>query len=203
MFPLQYDDVLKRIDKIDPRGYAKSRNYINGDVSLLSPYISRGVISTQFVMKSIFEKGYSFNECEKFIQELAWRDYWQQIWKSKKDSIDYDLKHDQPDVRNHKMPSAILKATTSITAIDKAIEQLYDTGYLHNHLRMYIAAICCNNGKSHWKLPAKWMYYHLKDGDLASNSLSWQWVAGANSNKKYIANQENIILSLIINFTNS
>jgi deoxyribodipyrimidine photo-lyase len=57
---------------------------------------------------------------------------------------------------------------------------------------MYIAAIACNIGRSHWHTPARWMYYHLIDGDWASNAISWQWVAGTASNKKYFANQENI-----------
>jgi deoxyribodipyrimidine photo-lyase len=57
---------------------------------------------------------------------------------------------------------------------------------------MYVASLSTNIAKSHWKQPAKWMYYHLLDGDWASNALSWQWVSGANSNKKYIANQDNI-----------
>ena len=57
---------------------------------------------------------------------------------------------------------------------------------------MYVAAMACNMGKSHWKVPAQWMYYHLIDADWASNALSWQWVAGSNSKKKYVANQDNI-----------
>ena len=57
---------------------------------------------------------------------------------------------------------------------------------------MYVAATVCNIGKSHWKIPAKWMYYHLLDADWASNALSWQWTAGAFSTKKYYASQENI-----------
>ncbi len=72
------------------------------------------------------------------------------------------------------------------------VKELYETGYMHNHLRMYTAAICCNIGQYNWLNPAKWMYYHLLDGDWGSNALSWQWVAGTNSHKKYIANQENI-----------
>lgn len=59
-------------------------------------------------------------------------------------------------------------------------------------MRMYVASICCNIAQSHWLNPAKWMYGHLLDGDIASNYLSWQWVAGAFSNKKYYANQSNI-----------
>ncbi|MBT8218940.1 MAG: FAD-binding domain-containing protein, partial [Bacteroidia bacterium] len=89
-------------------------------------------------------------------------------------------------------PVSIIDANTGIEAIDKAIEELYQTGYMHNHVRMYTAAIACNNSQSHWKIPAQWMYYHLIDGDWASNALSWQWVAGSNANKKYYANQENI-----------
>ena len=77
-------------------------------------------------------------------------------------------------------------------AIDKGINELYDTGYMHNHLRMYTASICCNIGNYHWLKNAKWMYYHLLDGDWGSNALSWQWVAGTNSHKKYYANQTNI-----------
>lgn len=63
---------------------------------------------------------------------------------------------------------------------------------MHNHIRMYVASICCNLANSHWLSPARWMYAHLLDGDIASNQLSWQWVSGTFSNKKYYANQDNI-----------
>ena len=85
-----------------------------------------------------------------------------------------------------------LRKNLRIIAIDKSIELLYSTGYMHNHFRMYIASITCNIGKAHWLQPSLWMYYHLLDGDLASNSLSWQWVAASFSSKKYYCNQENI-----------
>ncbi|MDE0773525.1 MAG: deoxyribodipyrimidine photolyase [Ulvibacter sp.] len=191
-FPTSYKEILQRIDAIDPLKYRASRNYIDGAVSYLSPYISRGVISTKFIFTEILKKGHHPKQAEKFIQELAWRDYWQQVWIAKADAINHDIKHIQAPVSNTEVPKAILEATTGINAVDKAIEEFYKTGYLHNHLRMYIAAISCNMGRSHWKSPAKWMYYHLLDADWASNALSWQWVAGANANKKYVANQENI-----------
>jgi len=191
-FSTQFEDILKKVSSIDPVDYGKTRNFINGSVTYLSPYISRGVISTQYVYQEILKQGHKPWKAQKLIQELAWRDYWQQVWIAKGTLINFDLKHEQPEVSNHKIPSAILNAKTGIIAIDKALEEFYQTGYLHNHLRMYIAALACNFGKSHWKLPARWMYYHLLDADWASNALSWQWVAGANSNKKYIANQENI-----------
>lgn len=129
---------------------------------------------------------------EKLVQELAWRDYWQQVWLAKCKGIFRDLKNTQEPINNYEIPTAISAGSTGITAIDEAIDELYRTGYMHNHMRMYVASICSNLANSHWLNPAKWMYYHLLDGDLASNHLSWQWVAGAFSSKKYYANQGNI-----------
>lgn len=192
IFPTTYSEVLQRIRNIDPVKYGTTRNFISGAVTYLSPYISRGIISTKFVMTEILNRGYNPAEIEKFIQELAWRDYWQQIWITKGETINQDLKNDQKPVTNRAIPKALVDSSTGIIAIDKAIQEFYITGYLHNHIRMYIASIACNMGQSHWRIPAKWMYYHLLDADWASNALSWQWVAAANSNKKYVANQDNI-----------
>jgi len=192
IFPTSYAEITQRIRHIDPVKYGSTRNYINGSVTYLSPYISRGFISTQQILSNVLNRGYKPAQIEKFIQELAWRDYWQHIWIAKGNAINSDLKHQQTPITNTSISSAITDAKTGIEAIDKAINQFYKTGYMHNHLRMYIAAIACNISKSHWKVPAQWMYYHLLDADWASNALSWQWVAGANANKKYVANQDNI-----------
>ena len=191
-FPTDYAYILEAIDAVDPVRYSHSRNFADGAVTRLSPYLSRGVISTRTVMESVLRRDLEWPKVEKLIQELAWRDYWQQVWCAKGDAIDEDLKHPQQDVSNHDLPTAIDTARTGIDAVDTAIDELYRTGYMHNHMRMYVAAIACNQACSHWRSPARWMYYHLLDGDWASNALSWQWVAGANANKKYIANQENI-----------
>jgi len=150
------------------------------------------VISTRNVYDHIVSLGLPWHKTEKLIQELAWRDYWQQVWIVKGDQIMSDLKNQQIPVTNYEVPEAIVNANTGIEAIDKAIKELYETGYMHNHMRMYVASICTNIAKSHWLTPAKWMYSHLYDGDLASNHLSWQWVAGTISKKKYYANQDNI-----------
>jgi deoxyribodipyrimidine photo-lyase len=187
-----YKDIIEKLESIRPIEYGKNRNFIDGSVTRLSPYISRGVISTKQVYQFLKTKDYPYKKIEKFIQELAWRDYWQQIWIEKGTLIDNDFKKKQEHVKHHGIPKSIVEGNTSIEAIDKAINDFYNSGYLHNHLRMYIASIACNIGKSHWKKPAQWMYYHLLDGDWASNSLSWQWVAGSNSNKLYYANQDNI-----------
>ena len=84
IFPTSYSEILQRIRYIDPIKYGTTRNYINGAVSYLSPYISRGVVSTKFIFSEIINRGYHPEKIEKFIQELAWRYYWQQIWIAKK-----------------------------------------------------------------------------------------------------------------------
>jgi len=191
-FTTDYKAILERVAKIDPATYARTRNFINGGVSYLSPYISRGVISLPLVAKAAIENTLFNQSAEKFIQELAWREYYQQIWRVRKEHIWQELRHPQPDVERTDMISAIAKANTGIISIDEQINSLYSSGYMHNHVRMYLASIACNIAKAYWILPSKWMYYHLLDGDIASNNCSWQWVAGAFADKKYYCNQENI-----------
>lgn len=191
-FETNYREIIAQIGAINPGKYAKTRNFIDGAVTRLSPYISRGVISTKNVFQSLLNRGYTIKNAEKLIQELAWRDYWQQVWIAKGEEINHDLKRPQVKVENNEIPRALIDAETGIEAVDRGIAELYESGYMHNHVRMYTAAIACNMGHSAWRAPARWMYYHLLDGDWASNALSWQWVAGSNSGKKYVANQQNI-----------
>jgi deoxyribodipyrimidine photo-lyase len=190
--PTQYQDIVDQLDRIDPVRYGKSRNFIDGSITELSPFISRGVIDTKMIVEHLISKKYSYSNCEKFLQQLCWREYFQRVWQHLKEGINGDIKNQQTNVNHRATPSAIIKAQTSIDAIDDGIKQLISKGMMHNHLRMYTAFIACNVGKSHWLQPARWMYYHLLDGDWGSNALSWQWIAGTFSNKKYIANQENI-----------
>lgn len=191
-FPTDLPGIEERLKSIQPEKYGRTRNFKNGAVTRLSPYISRGVISTGQVFEHILNQGHDWDRAEKLIQELCWRDYWQQVWIELGEGIFQDIRHPQEAVVSHEIPEAIVHAATGIEAVDSAIREFYETGYLHNHMRMYIASICTNLAGSHWSEPAKWMYAHLLDGDLASNTLSWQWVAGTFSNKKYYANQENI-----------
>ena len=191
-FTTDYNLILEKVRHINPVQYAKTRNFINGAVTYLSPYISRGVISVKHVLELMLEKGYKSYQIEKFLQELAWREYYQRVWQVKCDLIWKDLKQPQRDSQHHQMITALQNATTGISAIDEQINNLYATGYMHNHTRMYVAAIACNIAKAHWLQPSRWLYYHLLDGDIASNNCSWQWVAGAFASKKYYCNQENI-----------
>jgi deoxyribodipyrimidine photo-lyase len=192
IFETSIESITSKIRNVDPIRYAATRNFIDGGVTRLSPYISRGVISTRMVFLEILKRGVTAVQAQKMIQELMWRDYYQRVWMFKMDSISKSLRHEQTNVSNTGIPASILQATTGIESIDNAIHRLYETGYMHNHLRMYIASITCNVGQSHWKIPSDWLYYHLLDADGASNTCSWQWVVGAFSEKKYFANQENI-----------
>ena len=191
-FSTDYTEIIQQIHKIDPVAYGKTRNYLNGAVTKLSPYISRGVISTKQIAEIVLSKGYDPVQIESFLKELAWRDYFQQVWLFLGDEINKDIKQAQPNFDHYNISTAILNSSTGIKAIDLGIDELRNNGYLHNHIRMYVASICCNVGKNHWLKPAKWMYYYLLDADWASNALSWQWTAGSFSSKKYYANQENI-----------
>jgi deoxyribodipyrimidine photo-lyase len=189
-FATEYKTILDTIDRIDPIQYAKTRNYVDGAVTYLSPYISRGFISTKQVLENVLARGYKVSAIESLVKELCWRDYFQRVAQQK--DLNKEIKQAQLPVLNHEMPLAVINGNTGIKGIDIAIAQLYCNGYMHNHCRMYTAALVCNIAKSHWLHPAQWMYYYLLDGDWASNACSWQWVAGANSSKKYYANQENI-----------
>lgn len=191
MFTTRYEEVLASIDHIDPVAYAATRNYYDGQTSRLSPYISRGMIDAICIKDRLLEK-FDFKDCEKFIYELAWREYFQRCWWKFGDGIFEDIRPGSSDSSRGKAVKNIVLASTGIHAIDREVNRLMIDGYIHNHARMHIASMSCNIARVHWSRPAQWMYYHLLDGDLASNTLSWQWVAGTFSSKKYWFNQDSL-----------
>ena len=183
-----YQEILDSIDDINPQVYARTRNHLAGAVTQLSPYISRGVISLPQVRERLLAR-YSPEECQKLIQELAWREYFQNVWWEKDQAIFSDIRFSRDDWQHEELVTAIIEARTGIDEVDKGIQKLYDTGYMHNHVRMWVASVACNLGGAHWYTMGKWLYYNLVDGDLATNFLSWQWVAGTSVDKKYTVNQ--------------
>ncbi len=190
-FPTDYDTIIERIESINAIKYAKSRNFLDGSVTYLSPYLTHGVITTSDVFAIIMER-YSLKQAEKLVFELGWRDFYQMAYRWHGEAIFRDIRQGQDPVRSQEVPQTVVDAQTGIRVLDEAISALYATGYMHNHARMWLASLICNVAQTHWLQPSQWLYYHLLDGDLASNSLSWQWVAGTFSNKKYYANQENL-----------
>ena len=190
-FLVDHKTLYERIAEIDPVVYAGTRNYLQGSVTYLSPFITHGIISTERVANVVLEK-YNSGDAEKFLTELAWREYFHRVWQVNGSDIFGDIQRTQEPVCSDQLPVAIAEACTGIETIDECLVALKNTGYMHNHARMWVAALCCNTSRTHWYQPARWLYYHLLDGDLASNTLSWQWVAGTFSHRKYIANQENL-----------
>jgi deoxyribodipyrimidine photo-lyase len=183
--------LLEQVKSYQPGKYHATRNYTNGAVTSWSPYISRGFLSPVLVMDQLKEQ-HSYQEWIGFMQQMAWREYFQRVWQHKGDLILQDLKSAQSKVVLTSLPSPISDGNTGIQALDSAIHHLYKDGMMHNHVRMYISMLHSNIFKAAWLPGAKWMYANLFDHDPAANFLSWQWVAGTFSSKQYIANQENI-----------
>ena len=125
-FPTQFSDIYQRLKSIDPEKYSHTRNYVDGTVTYLSPYISRGVISTKTVFNYLLEEEYPFETIEKYVQELAWRDYWQQVWIHKKSAINTDLKSQQQEVQHYEIPTAILTKSTRLAQTPRGSERLWE-----------------------------------------------------------------------------
>ncbi|MEB3262706.1 MAG: FAD-binding domain-containing protein, partial [Cyanobacteriota bacterium] len=133
---------------------------------------------------------------EKLINELGWRDFWQRVWRQLGDGIWDDvepLKTGQsPSSYAAELPADIAAASTGLACMDAFAAELVETGWLHNHARMWLAAYVVHWRRVRWQAGARWFLQHLLDGDPASNNLSWQWVASSFSHKPYIFNRSNL-----------
>ena len=180
--------LQQALQEIHPQRYSKSRNFTDGAVTRLSPFISRGVVSTREVWNAILDQSEKWENIQTLTQQLVWREHFQHAIQLP--DIASTLAPMQGATLG--LPKAIINAQTGIHSIDAALRQLYETGYIHNHQRLYIAALMVHHGNVSWQDGARWMHYHLLDADYASNTLSWQWVAGIGRDKKYVVNQDNI-----------
>ena len=193
LFPPTRDAAVARIAAVRPADYARSRNAIEGAVTQLSPYITHGFVSLPEVLAGVATK-HRLDVQHKFVFELGWRAYFRHVWHHLDDRILESL-HDGllPETAYAtELPADIRQARTGVAAIDMAVRTLYATGYLHNHARMWLASYVVHLRKVHWRVGADWLMAHLLDGDLASNHLSWQWVAGTSSSKPYLFNADNV-----------
>ncbi len=180
------------LGRVRPGAYAKTRNFLDGAVTRLSPYITHGLLNIPQCIERLGEK-HTLSLEDKLIYEFAWREYFQHVWTRLGSGILSDIRN--PIWRgkyNTEVPWDILEGATGIPAIDASVRTLYETGYLHNHARMWLASYVVHMRKVDWKAGAAWMYAYLLDGDLASNFLSWQWVAGTFAHKPYLFNADNV-----------
>ncbi|WP_334118416.1 FAD-binding domain-containing protein [Limnobacter sp.] len=184
--------ALDALTKVDPAVYSKSRNFLDGAVTGLSPWITHGFLSVREAARLLMEK-HRLSFEDKLIFEFAWREFFKHVHGELDDGIFSDIRQPVwPGRYQQALPNDIREGRTGIQAIDEGVRLLYETGYLHNHVRMWIASYVVHIRKVHWKVGADWMYSHLLDGDLASNHLSWQWVAGTFSHKPYVFNAGNV-----------
>ena len=192
-FPPTKSAALARIDAVRPDEYAKTRNDLRGAVTGLSPYITHGLVSVPEVLERVRAR-HQLHKEHQFIKELGWREYFNHVWSYRRDGIFQSLHEGilSESFYAKELPRDIREANTGLPVIDMAVRTLYTTAYLHNHARMWLASYVVHIRKVHWRVGADWLYGHLLDGDLSSNHLSWQWVAGTGSNKPYLFNAENV-----------
>ncbi|UXH80974.1 FAD-binding domain-containing protein [Roseateles amylovorans] len=182
-----------RMAAVRPAAYARTRNSLHGAVSGLSPYLTHGFITLADVLADVSAR-HPLDVQHKFVYELGWRAFFRHVWQHRGDAILQSL-HEGPlpdDAYVRTLPDDIRQGRTGVPVIDRAVRELYATGTLHNHARMWLASYVVHLRKVHWRTGADWLYAHLLDGDLASNHLSWQWVAGTGSTKPYLFNAENV-----------
>ncbi len=182
-----------RIAGVRPAAYARTRNALDGAVTGLSPYITHGLVTLTDVLAGVAAH-HPLDMQHKFVFELGWRAYFRHVWQHRGDGILQSLHPGllADEAYANALPADIRQACTGVPVVDQAVRTLYATGMLHNHARMWLASYVVHVRKVHWRAGADWLYGHLLDGDLASNHLSWQWVAGTGSRKPYLFNADNV-----------
>ena len=203
IFETSRDKVLKHLDNFIEKylsEYSKLRNFDFGpnnrtNTSCLSPYITHGLINELEVVKKSLSK-FSFSKNEKFIQEILWRTYWKG-WLELRPTVwtDYinDLKKIKEKFRDNPNYKNAINGSTNVECFNEWIKELKENNYLHNHARMWFASIWIFTLNLPWQLGAELFMKHLYDGDAASNTLGWRWVAGIQTQgKHYLASEWNI-----------
>lgn len=184
----------------DAGRYSAERNFIrpgHPNISRLSPWVQKRLLLEEEVVAAARDR-WSFEAVEKFVQEVYWRTYWKgwlehrpeawSRWVEAVPRLREGLKGDRLALWE-----AACAGRTGIDGFDDWAKELIETGYLHNHARMWFASIWIFTLKLPWELGAAFFYEHLLDGDVASNTLSWRWVAGLQTpGKTYVARADNI-----------
>ena len=180
--------------------YSKLRNFDFGpdnrsNISCLSPYISHGIINELEVIDKSLKK-FSFAKNEKFIQEVLWRVYWKG-WLELRPNVwsDYltKLNNLRDQFKNNQNYLDAIEGKTELECFNQWVNELKENNYLHNHTRMWFASIWIFTLELPWQLGAEFFMKHLYDGDAASNTLGWRWVAGIQTQgKHYLASEWNI-----------
>ena len=203
MFEASRAKALNQLNNFIDNGlaeYSKFRNFDFGpekrtNISCLSPYITHGIINEKEVIQKALSK-FSFSKNEKFIQEVLWRTYWKG-WLELRPNVwtDYlvELNQIKKEFQNNKNYLSAIEGETDIECFNEWVNELKENNYLHNHTRMWFASIWIFTLELPWQLGAEFFMQNLYDGDAASNTLGWRWVAGVQTQgKHYLASEWNI-----------
>ena len=194
------EELLNKFIENNLVNYSKLRNFDYGpdersNVSCLSPYVTHGVINEAELIKKSLSK-YSFVKNEKFIQEMMWRTFWKGWMELRPDVwTDYlsELKKIKEKYKDDQSYQKAINGSTDIECFNEWIRELKENNYLHNHTRMWVASIWIFTLELPWQLGAEFFIQHLYDGDPASNTLGWRWIAGIQTQgKNYLASEWNI-----------
>ena len=185
--------AMERVGRIRPADYARTRNDLGGAATGLSPYLTHGLVTLPAVLREVLGRD-PLPIDHKLVYEFGWREFYRHVWLHRGAGILQSIHPGPlPDERYASaLPLDIRQAQTGVPVIDEAVRTLYSTGTLHNHARLWLASYVVHVRHVHWRAGADWLVAHLLDGDLASNHLSWQWVAGTGSHKPYLFNAENV-----------
>ena len=193
-------DQLNNFIEQNLSDYSKLRNFDFGpdnrsNISCLSPYITHGIINELEVVDKSLKK-FSFAKNEKFIQEVLWRVYWKG-WLELRPNVwsDYlnELGKIKNEFKNNQNYLDAIEGKTNVDCFNQWVIELKENNYLHNHTRMWFASIWIFTLELPWQLGAEFFMQHLYDGDAASNTLGWRWVAGVQTQgKHYLASEWNI-----------
>jgi len=176
--------------------YSSKRNYDFGptdrkNVSCLSPYISHRLIDEYEISKKVLSK-HPYQKVEKYIQEIYWRVYWKG-WLELRPNVWSDFIEDLNKIEESKNYNQAINGQSKIEFFNDWVKEIKEYNYLHNHTRMWFASIWIFSLGLPWQKGAEFFMKHLLDGDAASNTLSWRWVAGLQTKgKHYLAQNWNI-----------
>ena len=198
---------LSRLETFAPdtgRHYASTRNFDfgpedRGNVSALSPWIRHRLVTEEETVRASLSH-LALSTADKFIAEVCWRTYWKgwlehrpKVWSDYCEGLAAALIANETQADKAAAFEAAITGQTGITCFDVWSQELITQGYLANHTRMWFASIWIFTLRLPWELGADFFLRHLIDGDAASNTLSWRWVAGLHTpGKTYLARPANI-----------
>jgi len=173
--------TLQSFIKTGLSNYKEGRNFpAKLASSRLSSYLHFGEISPHEVWHTILKQKRSVSQ-EAFLSELGWREFSYYLLYHFPALPEKNLqpKFDRfPWISNKDHLKKWKKGQTGIPFVDAGMRELWETGYMHNRVRMVVASFLIKNLRLHWHEGRDWFWDCLFDADLASNSASWQWAAG-------------------------